>query len=284
MSGSGFVLGFNNYITQGYGSWTLDPSKFPGTEDVADVMLDPRVAVASVLASATAIDFVRRFSASDVSVGLISLMNHSIVQGGTVTITLYDSSDSVVQTIAIDTTTDPRWFEPPSTKFQRTLNIILDSTVQASAIGVTYTGGFVGNTAQIGHLWVSDTFRTEDGVTENWSTGVVDTGSTKSSREKQTFVRTGSRTRWFKGTLVTIDFETAFGERDDGYIDLQWLLYEVGTTSPVVMFPRTLSSNVADYTAINRLHVYGSFQELGAIKHGGGNNFMWEDWTVDSWN
>lgn len=271
-----FGLSYENYLVAPGAIWDLPPGEFPLDVDTADRMLDPRLAIAAAGDGAGAgMNFIRRFGGERL-VSLVSVLAHTMESGPTVAVRLLDSEDGVVW----ESTSFP--WAPPSGDFLRHLHWLLDTPVAAHALQVMLLGPWIDNNMSVGGLWAGPMWYPPEGLEEGWTTRVVDPGTLSRSAGGQGYPRRRQRYRTFQGRLIDLDREWAYGADGSEVMDLQRLLYQVGTTDPVIVFPRTVdSSSTVDVHALHRLGVYGRFSSIGAIKDTGADRYVWEGFEVE---
>lgn len=132
-------------------------------------------------------------------------------------------------------------------------------------------------TFSVGGLWLSKLWALPTGLEASWAQIPEDTGVLKRSKGNQGYPRRGRRYRRFRGRAVKVPFEYTYGdETDPDVMDIQQLLYRVGTTEPIVLFPRTRNKDgVRSVHVMHRLGIYGQFERLGEIVEDGGDHYAW---------
>lgn len=133
-------------------------------------------------------------------------------------------------------------------------------------------------TLSLGGLWLSALWKLPKGIAAGWTQVIEDNGVMRRSKGNQGFARRGSRYRRFRGRAIDVPFEYAFGsEVDPTVIDIQQLLYRVGTTEPIVLFPRTRHelTDPRSVHVMHRLGIYCHLERLGEIAHRAGPYYEW---------
>jgi hypothetical protein len=146
----------------------------------------------------------------------------------------------------------------------------------------TATGGGT-LTLTTGGLWAGPVWSSSDGIESTWSQAIVDRGTVGRSEGGQGYPRRRQRYRSFEGRAIHVPFEYAFGDEDDATVlDIQQLLYRIGTTEPIALFPRTQdAAGVVSSHVIHRLGIYGHMAETGRREHLGGDLYQWTGVRVD---
>lgn len=160
----------------------------------------------------------------------------------------------------------------PSSQFVRHLHFILPETRQSSGVQVymrrnTEVADGAGQITA-GRLWAGPLWEAPNGIFRSWETSIRDPGEVSRSRGGQGYARDEQRIRSLRMELAHVPTELAFGVEDNTVLDLQQLGMRIGTTSPVMVFPRT-----EDQHSIHRLGVYGTMTEGMRIRHGAGDQF-----------
>jgi len=179
-------------------------------------------------------------------------------------------------------------FERPSADFPSHLWKLLDEEIPDGydvtlTVSASFGSGGGTLTFTAGGLWIGPVWSTPDGIEATWSQSVVDRGTVGRSEGGQGYPRRRQRYRSFEGRAIHVPFAYAFGDADDATVlDIQQLLYRIGTTEPVALFPRTQDATGALSThVIHRLGVYGHMAEPGRIEHLGGDLYQWTGVRVD---
>lgn len=157
----------------------------------------------------------------------------------------------------------------PSPDFIRNIHIFLDAPAQARGVRVrTYRDA----EHSIGRLWAGPLWIPPAGIEYDFESSIEDPGEMQLSRGLQGYPRHQQRRRRLEMTLSALPYEQAYGNAANTVIDLQQLGYRVGTTSPVIAFPRTLDeAGDIDEHVIHRLGIYGHLTAPIAIRHIDGN-------------
>lgn len=140
----------------------------------------------------------------------------------------------------------------------------------------------------VGALWASDLvstgFSTENPFTldEGWTERPVDLGEIGYSSDGQGFPRLRGKPREFSGSFSPAPFENSIVSTANPQIPtFQSIMAEIGTTSPVILFPRTRDAGNSPNTVIqNVMARYGHFSDIGQLADLGGNRFAWRNWTL----
>lgn len=290
---AGFKLGWKNYLytelgdalTQPFGDLTV------GTlESLRDGRLATRCTLSATSAlggSATVgLDWQRAGGPSDlVPCGLVGLLNYDVSAPGasviTWTIQLYTDS-GLVSFDSIEV------FQRPSDDFPQHLWCLLGSTYQvygARIIVVAEWPEATSGTLDItpGAMWAGPVWAPPDGLDATWWQAPVDGGKMGRSDGGQGYPRRRPRWRSFEGRAVHVPFKHAFGDdTDPSLLDIQQLLYRVGTTGIIALFPQTKDATGApSLHRIHRLGIHGHFAETGRLEHLGSDLFQWTQARVD---
>lgn len=174
-------------------------------------------------------------------------------------------------------------FERPTADFPNHLWKILDEEIPDGydvilTVSASFGSGGGTLTFTAGGLWVSPIWGLPRGLEAGWRQSPEDTGSMSYSRGNQGYARRRKRRRVFTGRAVHIPFEYAYGDEDDPTIlDVQQLLFRVGVTEPVVLFPRTMNrAGERSIHVMHRLGTYGHFSRLGGLEDTGGDEYQWD--------
>lgn len=175
----------------------------------------------------------------------------------------------------------------PAVEFPLHMWALCDAAVQAETVTLTITAAFGGAgevlTLTAGGLWAGPVWCPPDGIEATWSQTVDDPGTVGRSVGGQGYPRRRPRLRSFEGRAIHVPLAWAFGDPDDATIlDIQQLLYRVGKTDPIVLFPRTQDAAGERSTHLmHRLGIYGHMRETGRIEHLGGDLYQWTGVAVD---
>lgn len=292
---TGFKLSWRNHVVI-EPDWLLE--LYNGTvqagqtlETLRDPRLSTRVTITDTRETAGDAIITLAFYAdvgvgADITAGVIGLLNYAVSAPGATSVTM---DAAIYHSEGVTTIEDVNVFERPSEDFPSHLWAFLpdgDRTdIDGIRIIVTATFGTGGGTLSLtaGSLWVGPTWSPPDGIEYSWSTSVVDPGQMGRSVGGQGYPRRRQRYRTLEGRAVHVPFAWAFGDPEDATVlDIQQLMYRVGTTDPVVVFARTKDATGALSADVqHRLGIYGHFAEVGRIEHLGGNLYQWGQFRVD---
>lgn len=174
-------------------------------------------------------------------------------------------------------------YNRPSEDFPSHVWAILDEEIDDAydvimSVSASFGSGGGTLTLSIGGLWLSELWTLPKGIAAGWSQVLEDSGVLRRSKGNQGYARRGNRYRRFRGRAIDVPFEYAYGSDDDpDLIDIQQLLYRVGTTEPVVLFPRTRRelTNPRSVHVMHRLGLYCHFERLGEIAHVKADLYQW---------
>ena len=174
-------------------------------------------------------------------------------------------------------------YSRPSEDFPAHVWAILDEELDDAydvimSVSASFGSGGGTLTFSAGGLWLSELWSLPAGIEAGWAQPLEDNGVLKRSKGNQGYARRGSRYRRFRGRAVAVPFEYASGSEDDpSIVDIQQLLYRVGTTEPVVLFPRTRRTLAGPRSVhvMHRLGIYCHFERLGELTHLKADNFAW---------
>ncbi|MCE7937625.1 MAG: hypothetical protein DYG90_03310 [Chloroflexi bacterium CFX6] len=287
-------MGWRNLVFVESGTFDLDTGTVTAgaLTDLADMRLSKRVAIqsstAAPLGHASIVLHWYMAEADASAIDLIGLLNYRLTppaDASSVVITL--SVLGVGGTVDVNDETITQW-SPPSEDFPRHCWAILPEGVFDGywvTIHVDTTTGASGGytTLECGALWAGPLWCPPDGIDASWSQAIVDPGTMGLSVGGQGYPRRRQRLRSFEGRAVHLPFAWAFGDQDDASVlDVQQLLYRIGKTEPIVLFPRTLDAAGASSTHVrHRLGIYGHMRETGRIEHLGGDLYQWTGVVVD---
>lgn len=292
---SNFVLGWRNNVFVDTGGVV---SLYVGTLDagvmsnLADMRLSKRVSLSASAPSGFPMSIVIKWipgTPADTSIQLFGLLNYEL----TVVNAAYDEVQVMLVIVSPDdsegsgTSIIPVW-NGPSSDFPRHLWHLLDTPLSACtevALLITAVAGVGDGTLTLtaGALWAGPIWAPPDGIEATWSQAIIDPGKMARSPGGQGYPRTRQRYRTFEGRAIHLPFTWAFGDPDDATIlDVQQLLYRVGTTQPIALFPRTWDSAGAVSThVIHRLGMYCHLVDTGRIEHLGGDLYQWSGVKAD---
>lgn len=274
-----FRLGWRNQVFH-EGAITL----YEGTLGVGaltalqDMRLSRRVSASATTGSAGTISVAFDFNTTaPVAVQLMGLLNYAISAPDATLIEIVMTHDG-----GGPVATTPIW-SAPSADFPSHLWGLLEEEVSATLvrISVIATFGSGGGTLTVtaGGLWAGPVWSipTGGGVEATWSQAVVSPGRMGRSEGGQGYPRRRQRYRAWEGRITGLPFRYAFGDPDDAtLLDVQQLIYRIGTTEPVVLFPRTVDASGAQSVHVmHRLGMYGHMPEAGRIEHIGEDRYQW---------
>jgi hypothetical protein len=162
----------------------------------------------------------------------------------------------------------------PSSDFLRHIHVILPAPVSACGVRVEVIqlGGDCSFT--VGRLWAGPLWRPAFGIQTDWEMAILDSGEMGLSRGGQGYPRRRQRRRQLDVRLGHCTLDDAYGNAANTTLDLQQLGYRLGSTEPLIAFPRTRDSTDAlDAHVIHRLGVYGHLVQPIRIRHSTGNYF-----------
>lgn len=224
-------------------------------------------------------------SADAVPIRLIGMLNYTVVATGATSVTWFVTIAKAGGGALSD---EPlAVYQWPSADFPSHMWKLLDEEIP-DAYDVILTvsaefgsgGGTLVFTA--GALLLSPWWTLPRGLEASWWQKPDDRGRMGLSEGNQGYPRRRKRRRVFGGRAVHIPFANAYGDENDASVlDVQQLLFRVGTTEPVVLFPRTLNAaGVLSAHVMHRLGVYGHFSNTGRIEDTGGDEFQWTEMEV----
>lgn len=285
-----FRLGWRNLVFNEAATWDLDVGTVTAgaLTDLADMRLSKRVTIESDTAAAfgnASIVLHWYMDQADASaIDLIGLLNYAITAPADAESVVIELSVlGVSGTVDISGQTLTQW-EPPSGDFPRHAWALLPDGVFDGywvTIEVTVTLGATAGTVTLecGGLWAGPVWSipTGGGVEATWSQAVVSPGRMGRSEGGQGYPRRRQRYRAWEGRITGLPFRNAFGDPDDAtLLDVQQLIYRIGTTEPVVLFPRTVDASGAQSVHVmHRLGMYGHMPEAGRIEHLGEDRYQW---------
>jgi hypothetical protein len=282
-----FALGWRNHLLYETGaSIGMDAGTVSAgpLENLLDMRLSKRATMTATSDSGgnAIIEATWAMASGTVSVDLVGLLNYAVsapdAASVAVSLTAYGPSDSY-QENAI-------WTRP-SADFPLHAWVFCPDRIQASEIRLQVTALFGGAgetlTLTAGGLWAGPVWSPPDGIEATWAQSIVDRGTVGRSEGGQGYPRRRQRYRSFEGRAINVPFDWAFGDAADSTVlDIQQLLYRIGTTEPVALFPRTQDATGALSThVIHRLGIYGHMVDPGRIEHLGGDLYQWAGVRVD---
>jgi hypothetical protein len=280
---SNFAMGWRNHVFV-EGDITIHEGTLSAgaLSALQDMRLSKRATLTATRVDAGTVTCSLDYDTADpVSVRLMGLLNATLSAPNATLIEIVMTHDG-----GGPVATTPIW-TAPSANFITHLWGLLDEEVQAThvRISVTATFGSGGGTLTVtaGALWAGPVWAPPDGIEATWSMAIVDPGTLGRSVGGQGYPRRRQRYRSFEGRAIHVPFVWAFGDEDDATVlDIQQLLYRIGTTEPIALFPRTLdAAGVQSTHVIHRLGIYGHMVDPGRIEHLGGDLYQWAGVRVD---
>lgn len=293
---TGFKLSWRNHVAQ-QNDWELallggEVQAGQSLATLKDPRLSTRVTISETRPDAGEASVILQFKKTtppdevpDLQVGLLGLLNYGVSAPGATSVTM----TAVVYHAEGATTIEgiDAW-ERPSEDFPQHLWALLAADrddVYEVRIQVEAVFGSGGGTVSItaGAFWVGPTWAPPDGIEYSWRTSVVDPGTMGRSVGGQGYARRRQRYRSLEGRAIHVPFAWAFGDPDDATVlDIQQLMYRVGTTDPIVVFARTKDATGALSSDVqHRLGIYGHLSDVGGIEHLGGDLYQWGTFRVD---
>lgn len=247
-----------------------------------DMRLSKRVTITATESGGVAyVEIEWKIPSGVVAVDLLGLLNYSVSSetAPIVTVSLSASGPS-------GSYTENVIWSRPSADFPLHAWAFSGARVMADTVNVLITALVdPGNTLTVtaGGLWASPAWYPSEGIAATWSQAIVDRGTMGRSEGGQGYPRRRQRYRSFEGRAIQVPFVNAFGDPDDpNVLDIQQLLFRVGTTEPVALFPRTQdAAGVMSTHVMHRLGIYGHMAETGRIEHLGGDLYQWTGARVD---
>jgi hypothetical protein len=282
-----FQLGWRNYVLYRPDAVVAAAS---GTVTVGalsalqDMRLSKRVTVTAVSdgSGMATVQLTWTLPSGSAPVDLLGLLNYSVsapdAAYAIVSLTATGSSGSF--------TVNADWTRP-SADFPLHAWALATTRVIATSVTVEVVAAFGGPgevlTVTAGGLWAGPVWSPSDGLDASWSQEIVDPGTVSRSVGGQGYPRPRQRYRRWRGKVVHVGIIDAFGDpASASYLDIQQLLYRVGNTQPIALFPRTKDVSGAISThLIHRLGMYGHFTKTGRIEHLGGDFYQWTEAEVD---
>ncbi len=291
-----FKIAYGDHMTRAGSKWVPDSNgsmtnwnyDAPTSDVMADLLLDPRVAVAATVdfGGNGAFVITRQIaSASEdpLPIGVISLLGHSIADEGTLAIKVFSEVHPNFGTPVYESNASEPIWAPPSGGFGRNFHHFLPEGITGRTVQIIVAGPWVDNIGTIGTVRADQIFTTPDGIVKNWTHGLTDPSKTTFSKGRQAYSGREQIWRFLKGEMVHTEYKYMFGlEEEPETMDVQRLLYTLGTTEPFIIFPRTeLSGGGEDFQSIHRLGMYARFSNLGTIQHLGGDLYKWGGWQAE---
>lgn len=265
---SSFRLAYEDYVERSEFDGSLGSSgPVPDVAGSFDSLKDMRLAKAAVWSDLGTLVMYVTF-AEPAPVQLVSILDVRIDGPIACQIHFYDMDENLKPIRH-----DADLIEYPGSDFVRHQHAILPAPAMAKGIRVAL-GGDASAPLSIGRLWAGPLWAPPDGIKRRWQQSVIDPGEMAISRGGQGYPRQRQRRRRLDVELSHMPYEWAFGREDNAILDLQQIGYRVGTTEPVICFPRTLTpAGDIDTHAIHRLGVYGHLTEPLRIRHVAGPYF-----------
>lgn len=286
---SNFVLGWRNLVFTTAGTFDLDVGTVTAgaLTDLADMRLSKRVTIVGETAGAfgnSSIVLHWYVAEADASaLQLVGLLNYAISAPGASSVVVQLSVLGVSGTSDVEDQTLTLW-ERPSADFPQHQWHLLDAPLTDGywlTVFVTAAMGASGGAVSMvaGGLWAGPIWKLPQGLHADWAGETIDPGTMTVSDGGQGYPKRRQKIRKFVGRAVNVPINAAYGDPDDPLVlDIQQLQMRVGTTEPVVLFPRT--RNAAGDLSLHLMHrlgVYGHLPELGRISRLPGDNFEWSD-------
>lgn len=289
-----FALGWRNHVFLTPGTWDLATGSIAAgaLTDLADMRLSKRVTIngEAALAFGNSSIVLHWYvdEAAAAQIDLIGLLNYAVSAPDDAEAIIIELSVLGVSGDAdVENEVLTQW-EPPSGDFQRHAWALLPDGVGDGywvTVHVTCTMGATAGAVSLtlGGLWAGPVWSPPDGIDATWSQAINDPGSMGRSVGNQGYPRRRQRYRSFEGRAIHVPFRWAFGDQaDSAVLDIQQLLYRIGATEPIVLFPRTRDAAGELSTHItHRLGIYGHMAEAGRIEHIGGDLYQWTGVRVD---
>lgn len=148
------------------------------------------------------------------------------------------------------------------------------------------TGGPLASTSltlSAGAIWAGPVFQgageLDTLLAEGWEQEVLDPSDNVESIGGQGYSGQRPKRRQMTGSLVDIPYSLAYGGGGTDGMDLQGILYEVGTSEPVIILPRTTDPTGAQSADVMaRLGIYGKLVNLPPIRNLSGDRYGWSGW------
>jgi hypothetical protein len=287
-----FLLAWRNLVLyETDATWQLDEGTVAagslsalGTSQLSDRVTITASAGAFSNASIVLHWFVDESRASMIQ--LIGLLNYALSAPAATSIIVDLSVLGVSGAGDVVSQTLTQW-ERPSGDFPNHLWAILEAGVVDGywvTLEITAPMGAEGGTLTMaaGGLWAGPLWWLPHGIATGWKGQVEDAGTMRVSKGRQGYASRATRGRVFVGRAIDVDFEYAYGsEVDPTILDIQQLQFRVGTTEPVVIFPRTRNrAGNRSVHVMHRLGVYGHFRDLGWITEATGDKYHWSEIVV----
>lgn len=291
---SGFGLGWRNYVLTEEDDLALLSGAVVAGELSAlrDMRLSRRCTLAASREDAGVASIVlawERAGGAEVAVpvGMVGILNYGVSAPDALTV----SWRAVIYAVDSGTLTPVlEVWERPSEDFPAHLLYMLDAQLPDSyevrlIVEAEFGSGGGALSITAGGLWVGPVWAPPDGLEATWTHAVIDPGQMGRSIGGQGYPRRRQRIRTFEGRAVHVPRAWAFGDAlDASILDIQQMLYRVGTTEPIILLPRTRDETGQLSThLIHRLGIYGHFAEdgLGRIEHLGGDLYQWTGARVE---
>lgn len=291
---SGFTLGWRNHVFYETGAalTLLNGAVTVGAlSALQDMRLSKRVTMSDAVVGTGHAQVIIDWDVADANaaaIQLIGLLNYSISAAGADDVVVQLSVSGVSGAGDVSGQIMTQWTRP-SADFPLHIWALLDAAIaDATRVTIIIDAGFsAGGTLTVtaGGLWAGPVWQPPDGLEATWKQAPIDPGRMGRSPGGQGYPRRRQRLRSFEGRAVHLPFAWAYGDEDDSSIlDVQQLLFRVGCTEPIVLFPRTRNAAGELSTHVmHRLGIYGAFAEdqLGSIEHLGGDLYQWTGARVD---
>lgn len=282
-----FQLGWRNYVLYRSDAVLAAAS---GTVTVGslsalqDMRLSKRVTVTAVSdgSGMATVRLTWTLPSGSAPVDLLGLLNYSVsapdAAYAIVSLTATGSSGSF--------TVNADWARP-SADFPLHAWALATERVYATSVTVEVVAAFGGPGEELtltgGGLWAGPVWSPDEGLDAAWSQEIVDPGTVSRSVGGQGYPRARQRYRRWRGKVTHVGIKEAYGDpANASYLDIQQLLYRIGKTQPIALFPRTKDAEGEVSThLIHRLGIYGHLAETGRIDHLGGDFYQWTDAQVD---
>lgn len=287
MSDFNFALGWRNHVFyESDATIDLDVGSVTAgaLSALRDMRLSKRVTMSDTAAAFGNASIVLHWHVAEsraAAIQLVGLLNYTLSAPGAESIIVQLSVLGVAGTGDVIEQTLTRW-ERPSPDFPLHLWHILDEPIADGywvTVFITATMGAEGGTLAVtaGGLWAGPLFTLPRGLEASWWQKPDDRGRMGLSEGNQGYPRRRKRRRVFGGRAVHIPFEYAYGDEDDESImDVQQLLFRVGTTEPIVLFPRTRNRvGARSVHVMHRLGMYSHLSDTGRIEEMGGDEYQW---------
>lgn len=287
-----FLLGWRNLVLyEADATWQLDSGTVVAGSlpALATAQLSDRVTITASAAAFANASIVLHWFVADArasKIQLIGLLNYALSAPAATSIIVELSVLGVSGTGDVVSQVVTQW-ERPSDDFPHHQWAVLEQAVVDGywvTIEITAPMGDAGGTLTFtgGGLWAGPLWWLPTGLATGWKGQVEDGGSMRLTKGRQGYASRATRGRVFVGRAVDVPFEYAYGSEDDpNVLDIQQLQFRIGTTEPVVIFPRTRNrAGNRSVHVMHRLGVYGHFRDLGWITEATANNYNWSEIVV----